>query len=112
MDTSLVYGGFDIFALTSDTEQMPLTVLEAMAAARPIVATDVGDIRDMVAEDNRRFLVARDPEAVAKAFRSLLADSTLRDRLGQANRQKIVADYDQRKMFAAFAKLFGLDVRA
>src|SRR5262245_22720695 len=44
-----VLGLFDVFALSSDTEQMPYSVLEAMAAGLPIVATDVGDIRTMVA---------------------------------------------------------------
>jgi glycosyltransferase involved in cell wall biosynthesis len=106
--TERVYGSFDVFTLTSDTEQMPLTVLEAMAAARPIIATDVGDIRHMVARENRPYLVAPDAEAIAEALRRLLPDAALRLQLGQANRQKVLAEYDQSTMFAAFADLYGL----
>ena len=107
--TERVYGGFDIFALTSDTEQMPYTVLEAMAASRPVVATDVGDIRHMVAPENLPYLVARDDAAVAEALRLMVADGNLRSAVGQANRDKVVADYDQSRMFAAFAQAFGIE---
>ena len=48
---------FDVFALTSDTEQMPNSVLEAMAAERVIVSTDVGDVKQMVASENRPFVI-------------------------------------------------------
>jgi glycosyltransferase involved in cell wall biosynthesis len=106
--TERVYGGFDVFALTSDTEQMPLTVLEAMAAARPIVATEVGDIWHMVAPENRPYLVARDAAAIAEVLRRLLPDRALRLQLGQANRKKVLAEYDQSTMVAAFADLYGL----
>ena len=44
-DPAPLYAEFDLFALSSDTEQMPIALLEAMAAARPAVATDVGDVR-------------------------------------------------------------------
>jgi len=45
-------GRMDVFALSSDTEQMPYSVLEAMAAGLPLVTTDVGDVKRMLAEDN------------------------------------------------------------
>ena len=43
-----VLGSFDVFALSSDTEQMPNAVLEAMAARLPVASVDVGDVKDMV----------------------------------------------------------------
>jgi glycosyltransferase involved in cell wall biosynthesis len=107
-DPHRLYSEFDIFALTSDTEQMPYTVLEAMAAGRAIVATDVGDISVMVAPSNRPYIVACDDNAVAEALRQLMADKTLRHQIGEANRQRALAEYDQARMFEAFSQLFGL----
>src|SRR5260221_9891057 len=54
-----VMGAFDVFAITSDTEQMPYAVLEAMSAPLPVAATAVGDIPTMVSEENRPFVVER-----------------------------------------------------
>jgi glycosyltransferase involved in cell wall biosynthesis len=51
-DAPALYAGFDLFALSSDTEQMPLSVMEAMASGLPVAATDVGDVAGMVAAEN------------------------------------------------------------
>jgi glycosyltransferase involved in cell wall biosynthesis len=97
-DTPALYAGFDLFALSSDTEQMPLSVLEAMASGLPIVATDVGDVRSMLAEENAQFVTPLDDVALATAFVTLLDDAALRKRLGAANRAKAVRDFDQAVM--------------
>ena len=97
----------DVFALTSDTEQMPLSVLEAMAAGKPVAATAVGDVREMVARENRPFVVARDAAAVAGALTALLGDAALRSSLGQANRARAAAAYGEDQMVAAWAGLLG-----
>jgi len=101
-----LYRAFDIFALTSDTEQMPMTVLEAMAAALPVAATDVGDIKEMLATENRATIVPRDDRALADAFRALLRQPELRRSIGAANRARAERDYDQEIMFRAYAALF------
>jgi glycosyltransferase involved in cell wall biosynthesis len=106
-DPAPLYGAFDMFALTSDTEQMPYTVIEAMAAGLPIAATQVGDVPIMVAAENTPYIVARDDDAVAAALQALLADRGLRARIGKANQLKAQSEYDQSAMFAAFAKLYG-----
>jgi glycosyltransferase involved in cell wall biosynthesis len=111
-DPERLYGAFEIFALSSDTEQMPYTVLEAMAAGRAIIATDVGDIRHMVAPENQPFLVARDESAFAGALRTLLADEGLRRRIGEANRMKARTTYDQQKMFDAYGALYRAEIGA
>jgi glycosyltransferase involved in cell wall biosynthesis len=103
------YRAFDIFALTSDTEQMPMTVLEAMAAALPVAATDVGDIKEMLAAENRDFIVPRDDRALAEAFLALLRQPELRRAVGAANRARAERDYDQEVMFGAYAALFSGD---
>jgi glycosyltransferase involved in cell wall biosynthesis len=107
-DPERLYAEFDIFVLSSDTEQMPYTVLEAMAAGCAVVATDVGDISDMVAPPNRPFIVARDDEAIAAGLRHLIADNGLRQRIGEANKRRALAEFDQRRMFEAFTQLYGL----
>ncbi len=107
-----LYRGMDIYALSSDTEQMPMTVLEAMAAALPIAGTDVGDVAGMVAEENRRFIVPLSDETLAASLRALVDNLALRTVLGSANRAKVAQDYDQQTMFDAYGALFdGLPVR-
>jgi glycosyltransferase involved in cell wall biosynthesis len=99
----LAYRGFDIFALSSDTEQMPLALLEAMAAGLPVAATDVGDVAAMLAEANRRFVTAREDAALAGALAALLGDPALCHALGRANRARAEAEYDQERMFSDYA---------
>lgn len=105
-DTPALYGGFDVFALSSDTEQMPLSVLEAMASGLPVAATDVGDVRAMLAPENGRFVVPHEPAALAGAIAALAADPALRAALRQANRSRAAAAFDQEAMFAAWHALF------
>jgi glycosyltransferase involved in cell wall biosynthesis len=105
-DPAPLYAGFDLFALSSDTEQMPIALIEAMAAGLPVAATDVGDVRSMLAEANSPCVAARDDAALASSLVALLDDAALRARLGAANRAKALATFDQARMFAAYAALF------
>ncbi len=94
-DTPALYAGFDLFALSSDTEQMPLSVLEAMASGLPIAATDVGDVRTMVAPANAAFITPLTEAALAAALAALADDAALRRSLGAANRTKEEQAFDQ-----------------
>lgn len=105
-DTAGLYGGFDLFALSSDTEQMPIAVLEAMAAGLPVAATAVGDISAMLASENLPYVVPNDDAALAVAMAQLLGNPVLCARLGAANRAQAVARFDQEAMFAAWHALF------
>lgn len=107
----LAYQTFDVFALASDTEQMPLSVLEAMATGLPIAATDVGDVRQMVAPENATHVVALDGPAgddvaLAAALERLLDDPVTARRIGAANRARAESYYDQQRMFATHATLW------
>lgn len=105
-DPAPIHAAFDIFALSSDTEQMPLTLMEAMARGAPVAASDVGDVAAMVAEANRPFIVAAEAAALSQALGKLLADAALRARLGAANRAQAEATFGEARMFADFAALF------
>jgi glycosyltransferase involved in cell wall biosynthesis len=105
-DTPALYAGFDIFALTSDTEQMPLSVIEAMASGLPVVSTDVGDVRTMLAPENAGFVKPREDGAIAGGLASLVGDPVARARIGAANRAKAERDFDQETMFAAWRQLW------
>lgn len=97
---------FDLFALSSDTEQMPLSILEAMAAAKPIASTDVGDVAAMVAEENRPFVVARDAKLLAQAMRGLFEDPARAAAVGTANARRARAQFSQQRMFDSFEALY------
>ncbi|HEY8289937.1 MAG TPA: glycosyltransferase [Acetobacteraceae bacterium] len=105
-DTPALYAGFDIFALSSDTEQMPLSVLEAMASGLPVVSTDVGDVRSMVAEQNGPLVAGADEAVLAGALAALLSDPVRRAAVGAANLAKARRDFDQAAMFAAWRALW------
>jgi glycosyltransferase involved in cell wall biosynthesis len=112
-DPAAAYRGFDLFALSSDTEQMPFSVLEAMATGLAVASTDVGDVRAMLAAGNLPHLAPLEDAALAAALRPLLRDAALRARLGAANRAKAERDYDEETMFQAFAALIdGTDTEA
>lgn len=105
-DTPMLYAGFDIFALTSDTEQMPLSLIEAMASGLPVVATDVGDVRSMLAPENGPFVGPKDDAAVAGLLAALSGDPGTRARLGAANRARAAVAFDQAVMFDAWRALW------
>jgi L-malate glycosyltransferase len=98
---------FDISALTSLSEGLPNSVLEAMAAARPVVATGVGAVADAVADGETGWLVpAGDAGALAARLDALLADDGLRQRMGEAGRAKAAAQYSADAALAVLVQVY------
>lgn len=97
---------FTIFALSSDTEQMPLSVLEAMAAGLPVAATDVGDISSMVAPDNLPFVVPKKVDQLGAAIGTLLSEPARAVSVGRSNAKRARELFDQKMMFARHKDLF------
>jgi glycosyltransferase involved in cell wall biosynthesis len=88
-DVLSLHQAFDIFVMSSVTEGLGTSLLDAMAAAKPIVATTAGGIPEVVVDGETGFLVApRDHEAMARALVSLLKDEGLRRRMGEAGRTR------------------------
>jgi glycosyltransferase involved in cell wall biosynthesis len=83
----------DVFVLSSRSEGMPMSVLEAMAAGLPIVATDVGGLRELVDEDNGLLVAPGDRRGLAEALARLVADSHSRTLLGAASRERAAASF-------------------
>lgn len=109
-DPRAAYRAADAFVLSSDTEQMPMALLEAMAAGLPCVSTDVGDVRAMLPEEQGAFLVGleRAPAAgLGAALARLAAEPALRERLGRANAARAAERYERAAMVATYAELYG-----
>ena len=104
VETALTY--FDVFALTSRTEQMPISILQAMAAAKPVAAVDVGDVKLMLSAENRPFVVPRDdPFAYREALARLLENASERTHIGAQNRAHVQKFYPQDRMLEAHREL-------
>jgi len=101
--------GFDIGTCSSraDNEGIPNSLLEPMAAGKPVVTTDTGDVRELVSDGVEGFVVPDgDVEAFAGALGRLIGDPDRRARMGQAARRKIAARFDLARQAAAYAALY------
>jgi len=101
-DVPALYRDAHIICLPSYREGLPKALIEACAAGRPIVTTDVVGCREVVADEVNGLLVkARDAESLATGLQRLLEDSELRVRLGTAGRQRAIAEFDVRAVVRA-----------
>ncbi|HYD97130.1 MAG TPA: glycosyltransferase [Noviherbaspirillum sp.] len=97
----------DIFALSTNWEGLPISVLEGMRAGLPIVATRVGGIAEAVAHGATGMLVRpRDRAQLADALRALLADPGLRRRMGQQGRERFLDMFTSERMVAGTSDVY------
>lgn len=98
---------FDVSVLTSTSEGFPNSLVEAMAAGRPIVATNVGGVTDAVRDGENGLLVpARDPAALARALGSLLENRELRAAMGAAGAKRAREDFHARHVIATLEAVY------
>ncbi len=96
----------DLFVLSSRSEQMPLSVLEAMACGIPVAATAVGDLPEMLREQGLVLPRAGDVAGLGKLWTELLEDEARRRAAGEANRRKVEKAYDFARMAASYRDLY------
>jgi glycosyltransferase involved in cell wall biosynthesis len=93
-DVAPFYAAFDALVLPSGTEGTPVSAIEALAAGRPVVATRVGGVPDVVREGEDGFLVeAGATNELADRLARLARDPELRQRMGNAGRSRVVPRY-------------------
>jgi glycosyltransferase involved in cell wall biosynthesis len=98
---------FDVFALSSLSEGLPLTILEAMAAGLPCVATAVGAVAEAIVADQTGLLVpARDAAGFAAALLTLVRDPARARQMGHAGQQRARAHFDLRVMIRRYQDLW------
>jgi glycosyltransferase involved in cell wall biosynthesis len=102
---------FDVAALSSDFEGTPLAVMEYMDAGKPVVATRVGGVPDIVVDGETGLLVEpQDPEALAAATAELLRDPERAVRMGEAGRERCRREFSieatARKVEALYEELY------
>ncbi|MDA0375200.1 MAG: glycosyltransferase family 4 protein [Planctomycetota bacterium] len=106
-DTAPCYRDAQVFVIPSNTEQMPLSLLEAMASGLPVIGTDVGDVRAMLAEPNRELLVRTgDAAGLAGLMDRVAADASLRAELGAANRARAASEFDKEACYGRYCDLY------
>jgi len=98
-DVPEILAASDIFVLSSNWEGLPRSIIEAMMAGLPVVATKVGGIPELVEDGVTGFLVPpKDPRALAEALQKLIENPDLRRRMGEAGRKKALREFTLDRM--------------
>jgi colanic acid/amylovoran biosynthesis glycosyltransferase len=101
------YQAATVFCLPSFGEGVPTVLMEAMACGRPVVATAVGGVSELVRDGETGMLVSpARPDQLTEALQALLEDAALRRRLGEAGRREVVSRYDIDRNADQVAQLF------
>jgi len=102
-----VYADLDVVALCSNNEGSPVALIEALAAARPVVATRVGGVPNVVADGQTGLLVPpRDPEALAAGIVALLRDPERAVSYGQAGRASVFPRHSSTRLIQDVERLY------
>lgn len=106
-EADIATSGLDIIALTSLNEGTPVSLIEASAAGKPIVATNVGGIRDVVNEDINAFIVERDDVAgFSDKLKLLVEDAELRKKMGMEGIDLAFSKYSYTRLVEQMSELY------
>jgi glycosyltransferase involved in cell wall biosynthesis len=111
-DILSVHKAFDVFAMSSVTEGLGTSLLDAMACGKPVVATTVGGIPEVVVHEKTGLLVPpRDPPAMAAAKVRLLADPGLRQQMGEEGLARVRTHFSAETMVQNTLRVYQQVVR-
>ena len=106
-DMRKVYADLDVVVLSSLNEGSPVAIIEAMAAGRPVVSTEVGGVGEVVANGRGGLLVPpRDPSALAEAVSTVLADPDAGERMGHEARAAVYPKYSSTRLIGDVERLY------
>ena len=106
-DVSQILSACDAFVLSSNREGLPIAVLEAMAASKPIVATDVGDLNLLVKNDQTgRLVPPGDATQLAEGLCEVLGDPANAERMGKAARDLVARDFSLEAMIKTHEAMY------
>lgn len=112
-DLDRIYADLDVVALCSRNEGSPVVLIEALAAARPVVATAVGGVPEVVVHGETGLTVPpSDPGKLAEGMLTLLRDRSLAEQLGQAGRRHVYPRYDSSRLANDMRNLYRRELAA
>jgi len=98
--------GLDIFVFCSEWEGMPNAVLEAMASGKPVVATDIEGVRELIEDSESGLLYqAGNVDALARCIERLIQDRGYAERLGEMARRRVEEKFSEQKIFEEFREI-------
>ena len=106
-DVAGILASAHVFALATRWEGLPITILEAMRAGLPVVASDVGGVSEAVLEGENGFVVpSGDPDRLGNRIDQLCAGAALRNRMGATSRRRFEAEFTLERMLTATAAVY------
>jgi glycosyltransferase involved in cell wall biosynthesis len=105
-DASKLFAATDIILSTSENEGMPIALIEAQLAGKPVVATNVGGVSEVVLNNKTGFVTRKHTEDLAKALEKLIDSKTLRTAQGKAAKAHATKTFSVEKMIQAHVSLY------
>jgi glycosyltransferase involved in cell wall biosynthesis len=105
-DAAKLFAASDIILTTSENEGMPIALIEAQLASKPVVATNVGGVSEVVLNDKTGFVTKKNTQELAKALEKLIASKALRTAQGKAAKAHATKAFSVEKMISAHVSLY------
>ena len=106
-DLVKIYAGLDIVTLSSFNEGLPVALIEAMAAGKPVISTNVGGVGDLILDgDNGLLVPSNDPAALAEAILYLLRNPERRKMMGEAGKKRAYPLFDKNRLLGDIDRLY------